>query len=173
EDNIRNRLRFRALRERSHSQCNQQYGSKTGEHLHVYTGFTSSVPRDSIQIRAGLSRANYLNFSLSRFHLSPKSKTKRLSSATFPAVTTAEIIGLSLALLIMVIGFVGSVVPGLPGTPLILIAAIGHRLCFGAHSVSNLVLTVLILLTLGSVLLDYVASVYGAKRFGATWRGAL
>jgi len=88
-------------------------------------------------------------------------------------VTTAEIIGLSLALLIMLIGFVGSVLPGLPGTPLILIAAIAHRLFFGAHSVSNLVLTILILLTLGSVVLDYLASVYGAKRFGATWRGAL
>jgi uncharacterized protein len=88
-------------------------------------------------------------------------------------VTTAEIIGLSLALLIMVIGFVGSVLPGLPGTPLILIAAIAHRLYFAAHGVSNLVLVILILLTLGSVLLDYLASVYGAKRFGATWRGAL
>jgi uncharacterized protein YqgC (DUF456 family) len=88
-------------------------------------------------------------------------------------VTTAEIVGLSLALLIMVIGFVGSILPGLPGTPLILIAAIGHRLYFGAHSISNLVLVILILLTLGSVVLDYVASIYGAKRFGATWRGAL
>src|SRR5262249_24564236 len=120
----------------------------------------------SIQIRDGLSRLNCVNFSLLRFHLSPKPKTKRVSSATFPLVTTAEIIGLSLALLIMLIGFVGSVVPGLPGTPLILIAAIAHRLYFGAHSVSNLVLTILILLTLGSILLDYVASVYGAKRFG-------
>ena len=62
-------------------------------------------------------------------------------------------IGLSLALLVMLVGFAGSVLPGLPGTPLILVAAIGHRLYFGAHSVSNLVLIVLIVLTAGSILL--------------------
>jgi uncharacterized protein YqgC (DUF456 family) len=88
-------------------------------------------------------------------------------------VTTEQIIGLSIALLVMLMGFIGSIVPGLPGTPLILIAAIGHRLCFGQHSISFLVLICLVVLTVISVVLDYVASVYGAKRFGATWRGAV
>jgi len=88
-------------------------------------------------------------------------------------MTAGEIIGLSLALLVMLAGFVGSVLPGVPGTPLVLAAAIGHRLYFGAHSISNAVLICLIALTAFSVLLDYLATMYGAKKFGATWRGAL
>ncbi|MBC8096018.1 MAG: DUF456 domain-containing protein [Akkermansiaceae bacterium] len=88
-------------------------------------------------------------------------------------MTTEQIIGLSLALLLMLVGFVGSILPGLPGTPLVLIAAIGHRLYFGPESVGPLVLGVLIALTLITLVLDYVASYYGAKTFGATWRGGV
>jgi len=82
-------------------------------------------------------------------------------------------IGLSLALLVMLAGLVGSVVPGLPGTPLILVAAIGHRLYFGDASASNLVLGVLVGLTIVSLAFDFLATALGAKKFGATWRGAL
>jgi uncharacterized protein YqgC (DUF456 family) len=88
-------------------------------------------------------------------------------------VTTEEIIGLSLALLVMSAGLIGCILPGFPGTPLILVAAVGHRLYFGAAGVSNLVLTVLATLTLISLLFDFLAGMLGAKRFGATWRGAL
>ena len=88
-------------------------------------------------------------------------------------MTTEQIIGLSIALIIMLIGFAGCILPGLPGTPLVLIAAIIHRIYFGVSSVNNLVLASLIVLTLISLVLDYVASAYGAKRFGATWRGAV
>jgi uncharacterized protein len=72
-----------------------------------------------------------------------------------------------------VIGFIGSIVPGLPGTPLVLAAAIGHRLYFGVHSINNAFLICLVILTVISLVLDYLASYYGAKRFGATWRGGL
>jgi len=88
-------------------------------------------------------------------------------------MTSWQIIGLLLALLIMLAGLIGCLVPGLPGAPLVLAAAVAHRLCFGQHSVNNLVLVCLIVLTLVSLLLDYVASAFGAKRFGATWRGAV
>ena len=88
-------------------------------------------------------------------------------------MTTAEIIGLTLTLLVMLAGFVGSIVPFLPGPPLVLIAAVGHRLCFGENSASALVMLYLAALTVVALLLDHFASVYGAKRFGATWRGLL
>lgn len=88
-------------------------------------------------------------------------------------MTAEQIIGLSLALLVMLVGFVGALLPGFPGTPLILVAAVGHRLYFGDRSVNGIVLFLLVALTLGSVALDYLATVYGAKRFGATWRGAV
>jgi uncharacterized protein len=88
-------------------------------------------------------------------------------------MTAGEIIGLTITLLVMLVGFAGSIVPVLPGPPLVLIAALGHRLWFGEHSASGLVLICLTALTIGALLLDYLASVYGAKRFGATWRGLL
>jgi len=87
-------------------------------------------------------------------------------------MTAAEIIGLSLALLAMLAGMAGSLVPGFPGTPLILAAAIVHRLCFGAASVGNVVLIILLALTLLAMLFDYLSSLFGANKFGATWRGA-
>jgi len=82
-----------------------------------------------------------------------------------------QIIGISITLIVMLVGLVGSVVPVLPGTPVVLIAAIGHRLYFGEASISNGLLAVLVLLTGLSLLLDFLASVLGAKKFGATWRG--
>jgi uncharacterized protein YqgC (DUF456 family) len=86
-------------------------------------------------------------------------------------VTAEQIIGLSLALLIMCVGLAGSILPGVPSTPLVLLAAIGHRLYFGASSVSNLALVILFLLTVLSLVMDYLASMIGAKKLGATWRG--
>lgn len=84
-----------------------------------------------------------------------------------------EIIGLSLALVLMLVGLVGSVVPGLPGSPLVLITAILHRLYFGVQGASTTVLLVLGALTAASLVLDFLATMLGAKQFGATWRGAV
>lgn len=89
------------------------------------------------------------------------------------AVSWEQIIGLSLALVVMLLGLVGSIVPGLPGTPLVLAAAIGHRLYFGAASLNNVVLIALIVLTVVSLAFDFLATALGAKKFGATWRGAV
>jgi uncharacterized protein YqgC (DUF456 family) len=89
------------------------------------------------------------------------------------SMTTVEIIGLSLALLVMLAGLIGGLVPGFPGTLVVLVAAIIHRLCFGATSVSNAILIILVLLTLVAVALDFVVGWLGAQKFGATWRGAV
>ena len=86
-------------------------------------------------------------------------------------MTTEQIIGLSLAFLVMLTGLIGSLLPVLPGTPLILIAAIGHRLYFGHASASNLILAILGALMVVSLVFDFLASMLGAKKFGATWRG--
>jgi len=88
-------------------------------------------------------------------------------------VTADQIIGLSLALIVMCIGLVGSVLPGIPSTPLVMLAAIGHRLWFGPASASNLALVILGGLTALSLVMDYLASMYGAKRLGSTWRGVV
>ena len=87
-------------------------------------------------------------------------------------MTTAQIIGLVVALLLMCVGLAGAVLPAVPSTPLVLIAAIGHKIYFGATGVGWLVMTLLVLLTALSLAMDYLATVYGAKKLGATWRGA-
>lgn len=84
-----------------------------------------------------------------------------------------QILGLSVALLVMVIGFIGSFLPGIPSTPLVLAAAIGHKIYFRETSVGWLVMTILVAIAVVSMVMDYLASVYGAKKLGATWRGAL
>ena len=84
-----------------------------------------------------------------------------------------QYIGLFLALLLMAGGLVGSVVPGIPGPPLVLAAAILHRLYFGVTGPSTLVLGVLAVMMVLSLALDYLASSVGARKLGATWRGVL
>jgi uncharacterized protein YqgC (DUF456 family) len=82
-------------------------------------------------------------------------------------------IGLILALAAMTFGLIGTFIPGLPSTPLVLLIAVGHRLFFGTASVSNLGIGLLILLTIFSLGLDYLAGLFGARKMGATWRGLM
>jgi uncharacterized protein YqgC (DUF456 family) len=88
-------------------------------------------------------------------------------------MTTEQIIGLILALLIMAVGIAGSILPGLPSTPLVLVGAIAHKLYFGDTGAAWWVILILAVMTLLSLAMDYLATVYGAKRLGATWRGAV
>lgn len=86
-------------------------------------------------------------------------------------MTWVEIIGLAITLLVMVVGLAGSILPGIPSTPLVFIAAIGHRLAFGDRGAATWVIVLLCGLMLFSMLLDFLASMAGAKHLGATWRG--
>lgn len=96
----------------------------------------------------------------------------RITGAELDSVMDIEfLIGTLLATLIMAVGCIGSVLPGLPGTPLVFVAAVGHRLYFGDRGISTWVLVVLGLLMTISIALDFLAGVYGAKKLGATWRG--
>jgi uncharacterized protein YqgC (DUF456 family) len=73
----------------------------------------------------------------------------------------------------MLVGLIGCFIPGIPGTPLVLVGAVAHRLWFGAAGPNNLVLALLVLLTLLALAVDFLASTLGAQRLGATWRGML
>jgi len=73
----------------------------------------------------------------------------------------------------MCVGLAGSILPGIPSTPLVMAAAIGHRLYFGQASVGNWGLVILGVLMVLSLVMDYLASMAGAKKLGATWRGIL
>ncbi len=78
------------------------------------------------------------------------------------------------ALALFAVGLIGTVVPVLPGTTIILAAAIIHRLMLGAgKSIGWKAIVVLVLLTLLSYAFDFLGSYFGAKRFGATKWGAI
>jgi uncharacterized protein YqgC (DUF456 family) len=72
------------------------------------------------------------------------------------------------------VGLIGTIVPVLPGTTIILAAAIIHRVVLGAEkSIGWKTIVVLVLLTLVSYVFDFLGSYFGAKYFGATKWGAL
>jgi uncharacterized protein len=73
------------------------------------------------------------------------------------------------AVVLMAIGLIGTVVPVLPGTTIILGAAVIHRIALGAErSCGWTALIALAVLTVVSYLLDAAAGHLGATRFGAT-----
>jgi hypothetical protein len=88
-------------------------------------------------------------------------------------MSIGEATGLVAALMAMMLGLVGSVLPILPSAPLIFLAALAHKLCLQERSVGWWVVLVLGGFTGLTLLLDFASSIYGAKRFGATWRGII
>ncbi len=80
----------------------------------------------------------------------------------------------TLTLVLMLVGFVGTVVPLLPGTTIILAAAVMHHFALGAErSVGWWTLSGLLVLTIVSHVLDFVSGAMGAKKFGASRWGAI
>ena len=76
-------------------------------------------------------------------------------------------------MILMTLGIIGSVMPGLPSTPIVFVISIAHKLYFGPTGAAWWVIAILGILMVASLALDYAASVLGAKRLGATWRGAV
>ena len=73
------------------------------------------------------------------------------------------------AIVLFAIGLIGTVVPILPGTTIILAGAVIHRMMLGPEkSIGWLTIGVLVLLTLATYALDFLGSYFGAKYFGAT-----
>ena len=77
------------------------------------------------------------------------------------------------AVALFAVGLIGTIVPVLPGTTIILAAAIIHRITLGAgKGIVWKTIVALLLLTLLSYVFDFLGSYYGAKFFGATKWGA-
>jgi hypothetical protein len=68
----------------------------------------------------------------------------------------------------MLIGLIGSVLPFIPGSPLILLGAFIYAWYTDFLVVTWGTLVILLLLTVLSQILDYLASILGAKKFGAS-----
>lgn len=65
-------------------------------------------------------------------------------------------------------GLVGTVLPLLPGIGLVYGGILLHAFAFGTEQIGMPTLVVFGLVTLLSMVIDYLASAYGASRFGAT-----
>jgi uncharacterized protein len=80
-----------------------------------------------------------------------------------------ELLWWSIAILLMAAGLLGTILPIFPGTTIILVAAVLHRIMLGpTKSIGWRAITVLVLLTLISYALDFAGSFWGARRFGAS-----
>src|SRR3982751_3572244 len=73
------------------------------------------------------------------------------------------------AVVVMAIGLIGTVLPVIPGTTIILAAAVVHWLMVGPEKgMAWWGIGLLVLLTLISYALDFASSYFGAKYFGAS-----
>jgi uncharacterized protein YqgC (DUF456 family) len=75
---------------------------------------------------------------------------------------------LALTLFLMVVGLLGSVLPGLPGVTLIFLSALVYATLTDFRSVGAAILVVLFIFAAIAFAADFVATSYGARRFGAS-----
>jgi uncharacterized protein len=75
---------------------------------------------------------------------------------------------LALTLVLMFVGLLGSVLPGLPGVPLIFLSALLYAILTDFQTVGVAILIVLFVFAAIALVADFVATSYGARRFGAS-----
>ena len=73
-----------------------------------------------------------------------------------------------ITLIVMLVGLAGSVLPGLPGVPLIFISALVYAIVTDFEVVSGLTIALFGVFAAIALVLDFVATAYGARRFGAS-----
>src|SRR3712207_2699939 len=75
---------------------------------------------------------------------------------------------LIVTLTVMLVGLLGSALPGLPGVPLIFLSALVYAIATGFDVVGGLVIGLLGVFAAIAFVADFVATTYGARRFGAS-----
>jgi uncharacterized protein YqgC (DUF456 family) len=85
-----------------------------------------------------------------------------------------ELLWWLITIILFAVGLIGTIAPVLPGTTIILGAAVIHRVMLGPEkSVGWRTLSMLVVLTLATYALDFLSGYFGAKYFGATKWGTL
>lgn len=77
---------------------------------------------------------------------------------------------LFMCLILVALGLVGSIVPGMPGTPLYLVAMLLARFCADVE-MSNLELFVIFILVAATFAVDFFLPMWTTKKFGGTKAG--
>jgi|SRR6476661_8183897 len=81
----------------------------------------------------------------------------------------AENVFLLLGGALVVLGIIGTVMPALPGAPVVFVGLLIAAWAEGFQKVGWFTLSVLAILTILSFVVDFFASAMGAKRVGASW----
>ncbi|WP_129596133.1 DUF456 domain-containing protein [Anaerophilus nitritogenes] len=76
-------------------------------------------------------------------------------------------------MILMFIGLLGIFIPGVPGNGLIFLSILGYGFLTHFEKISITMVIIFSILTGLSFLLDYISSVMGAKKFGATKAGLI
>ena len=85
-----------------------------------------------------------------------------------------EYTALGLCSVIFILGLLGSLLPIVPGTLIVWVGVITHRLWMGPEdSVTWKIVIIAGLLMLMGQIADFVLSAWGARKFGASWNGTM
>jgi uncharacterized protein YqgC (DUF456 family) len=74
-----------------------------------------------------------------------------------------------LAAILVLVGIAGTVLPALPGAPLVFLGLLCGAWADGFRKVGWFTISILAVLMLLTVVVDFLASRWGAKRVGASW----
>ncbi|NBB79414.1 MAG: DUF456 family protein [Verrucomicrobia bacterium] len=89
-------------------------------------------------------------------------------------MTGIELIALTLTCMLFLIGLVTSLLPIIPGSVIVWIGVMIHRLWMAPDdSVSWKIVILCGMLTLIGLMGDFVLGMWGARKFGASWKGAV
>ena len=84
-----------------------------------------------------------------------------------------EIIIFVCALILMLGGLIGAILPIIPGVPLIFAAALIYAIIDGFQNITGHDLMILLILGGIAMILDYIAMVFGIKKMGGSYWGVL
>ncbi|MDH4330753.1 MAG: DUF456 domain-containing protein [Candidatus Moranbacteria bacterium] len=70
--------------------------------------------------------------------------------------------------LLLFIGLLGTIVPALPGNPIIFLGVLLHVMFHGMASVGVVFFVIIFLIAIFAQVFDYLAGAYGAKKMGST-----
>jgi uncharacterized protein YqgC (DUF456 family) len=84
-----------------------------------------------------------------------------------------ELSALAVTALIFLIGLVTSLLPVVPGNFIVWVGVIAHKLWMGDASVSWKIVLITGILTLIGQAGDLFLGIWGARKFGASWKGAV
>ena len=88
-------------------------------------------------------------------------------------MTWIESSALGLSCIIFMIGLVCALLPVIPGSLIVWLGVLVHKLWLGDASVSWQIVIFTAVLTLIGQIAELVMGVWGARRFGASWKGTL